>query len=282
MDNEREGEGFVTAITLMYAQEPLSYLGGGSQSTGTGGASGSKDKGLRELLEEQHIGERTHTHTHTHTHTRYSLRRKHIKKFMHLHCIACAHACIHTHTHTHTHTHILTDLTHGWWSVTRPETIDRLLRTLCTRGVREKYLTKHLQKNKDLITTVLNPSFLESFKTLFRDHMTSLEKPRPVNDDQSKPTDSGEEKKSVEPETCAEGVKMDTNEERSVEQVKPEMGTNDVEVTNQNGAEQSCDMNNPTFPGYCVMALLTVVEYLEGMQQRLLTAQLHNEVGGAC
>lgn len=90
MDNESEAEGSVAAITLMYAQQPLSFLEGSVQQVD--GDNESKEKNLRELLEEQDIGNntsrvisassfsthfdtpnQTSSHTCTHTHTQISL-----------------------------------------------------------------------------------------------------------------------------------------------------------------------------------------------------------------
>lgn len=52
MDNEAEGERFVTSITLMYAQQPLPFMGTNVHEAKVA----TKEKGLRELLEEQHVG----------------------------------------------------------------------------------------------------------------------------------------------------------------------------------------------------------------------------------
>ncbi len=52
MENEAEGEEFVTPITLMYAQQPLPFMGGTSRVE----ESKEEEKDLRDLLEEQDIG----------------------------------------------------------------------------------------------------------------------------------------------------------------------------------------------------------------------------------
>ena len=52
MDNESEAESSLAPITLMYAQQTLSFLEGRREER-----EGSKEKNLRELLEEQDIGE---------------------------------------------------------------------------------------------------------------------------------------------------------------------------------------------------------------------------------
>ena len=110
MDNESEGESSLAPITLMYAQQTLPFFEGMREDSEE-----SKEKNLRELLEEQDIGEQRPsqcqidsifcntqlistyppTHTHTHTHTR-------------------ARTHTHTHMHTHTHTHTHTHRSHPW------------------------------------------------------------------------------------------------------------------------------------------------------------------------
>ncbi len=54
MNNEGEGEGCVMPITLMYAQQPLAFAGTTGEVKAT---NEEKEKDMRELLEEQDIGE---------------------------------------------------------------------------------------------------------------------------------------------------------------------------------------------------------------------------------
>lgn len=152
--------------------------------------------------------------------------------------------------------------------------MDRLLRTLCTRGVREKFLSKHLQKNKDIINTILNPDLLSSFGTTIQDQFKSTT-------DESFVEHSSTTNKETRQEPSTEEVNMDTDVKTDSNGVKSEMKECGGSVV-VNGGSTSQDVNDPTFPAYCLEALLVVVEYLEGMQSRLITAQLHNEVCVLC
>ncbi len=206
-------------------------------------------------------------------------------------------------SHPPPHTH--TELTHGWWGITRPDTVDRLLRTLCTRGVREKFLSKHLQKNKDNINAILNPKLLSSFETSVRDHFriksiteSAGESSSLLCEETQQESSTEEVKMETDEITDSVGVMMETDESTDSVGVKSKIeasrstnGTNSVVVeskiganrsTNKNGEMLSHDTNDPQFPAYCLEVLLSVVEYLEGMQSRLITAQLHNEVHVRC
>lgn len=78
-----------------------------------------------------------------------------------------------------------------------------------------------------------------------------------------KKTQQEQEIVKMETETDSNGVQSEMKEHGSLV---------------ENGVSQAQDVNDPTFPAYCLEALLGVVEYLEGMRSRLITAQLHNEV----
>lgn len=141
--------------------------------------------------------------------------------------------------------------------------MDRLLRSLCTRGVREKCLSKALQKNKDNINSVLNPNILSSFETSFRDHLTQST------------AGKGSTNHTEEPSTEQESSSVEVKTETVSLEVKS--GTEAGPSTNQNGVEL-CDGGDHPFPDYCLRTLLSVAKYLDDMQGRLITANLHNEV----
>ncbi len=146
--------------------------------------------------------------------------------------------------------------------------MDRLLRTLCTRGVREKFLSKHLQKNKDIINSFLNPDLLSSFEATIQEQFKSTKEP--VAEPPSTSEEDNHQEASVEETNMETDDKTDSNE--VISEVK------ECKSIVENGESLSQDVNDPTFPAYSLEALLNVLEYLEGMQSRLIIAQLHNEV----
>lgn len=227
-----------------------------------------------------------------------------------------------------------TELTHGWWSITNPGHIDRLLRTLCIRGFREKGLYKALQKNKDLITSSINPTNLNdcesSFKELLVAHKNNKLLPSITSSSSSSSSSSNS---SSDDESSGEGVKSEESEEAEEETngdkvvgsdrgegVKSEskattgelMDTTPADVEEKSSAavpsnqqrttdassdggnkstlavaaKQQCEIPasgiyDPTYPGMTLHVAFKVMEYLEALQQRLITASLAVEVGVA-
>lgn len=53
------------------------------------------------------------------------------------------------------------DHTHGWWYISEPLLLEKLLRGLCLRGYREKALHKIIHKSKDQVLTSLNPTIMQ-------------------------------------------------------------------------------------------------------------------------
>ena len=169
--------------------------------------------------------------------------------------------------------------------------------------MREKFLSKHLQKNKDNINTILNPKLLSSFEASVRDHFRIKSITQSAGESSSLPSEETQQESSTEEVkmetdevTDSVGVMTETNESADSVGIKSKIeasrSTNDTDSVvieskigastcrsaNENGEMLSHDMNDPQYPAYCLEALLCVVECLEGMQSRLITAQLHNEV----
>ena len=144
-------------------------------------------------------------------------------------------------------------------------------------------------------------SFESSFKQLLK---SSVDKARNeleclAKDVAMETIEPGIEEVSMDVSPSGRGVKVDSG----IERVKSESASTSntitntssssagastsnsrIQPTNEVQAEPSCDfiepgVSDPTFPRFCLEALVMVVEYLEGMQSRLFTAQLHNEVG---
>lgn len=242
-----------------------------------------------------------------------------------------------------------TELTHGWWSITNPGLIDRLLRTLCIRGFREKGLYKALQKNKDLITGSINPTNLNDCERLFKEllfaHKNNKLLPSVTSSSSSSSSSSNS---SSDDESSGEGVKSEESEEAEEETngdkidisdrgegvkseikattgelmdtmpadgdkklneavTKPSNSSSDEEkpstsapsnqqrTTDTSGgsdsttgvtAKQVCEVPasgiyDPTYPSMTLHVAFKVMEYLEALQQRLITASLAVEVGVA-
>lgn len=241
-----------------------------------------------------------------------------------------------------------TDLTHGWWSITSPDQIDRLLRTLCIRGFREKGLYKALQKNKDFITSSIDPTNLNecegSFKELLVAHKNNKLLPSVTSSSSSSSSSSNsssddessgegvksEESEEPEEETSnkmdtsggEEGVKLktkasagesmdtkatsddeklkekgttsssssssstSTDEEKSSvvapsnHQRTTEAADGDTTVATVQGCEiPASGVYDPTYPSMTLHVAVKVMEFLEGLQERLITASLAVEVG---
>ena len=66
------------------------------------------------------------------------------------------------------------DLTHGWWSISDTPSIDKLLRSFCLRGYREKSLFKALQKSKETFPRIFDPSNLKDCEVAFNSLLNQL------------------------------------------------------------------------------------------------------------
>lgn len=251
----------------------------------------------------------------------------------------------------------MAELTHGWWSITSTEYVDRLLRTLCIRGFREKGLYKALQKNKEIIAGSVNPASLkeceDSFKELLVAHQnnkllpsitssnssSSSSSSSDSDDDSSgegvKSEESDEEDNNNDDKMDAserdDGVKIKNNSDASTgEHVDATSADNNDQNTKEKvttssssssssaalseqdnpsavgrtnhqqrtPAKQSSDqvtvapptsatpttqipasgIYDPTYPNMTLHVAVKVMEYIEAMQQRLITASLSVEV----
>ena len=214
--------------------------------------------------------------------------------------------------------------------------MDKLLRTLCLRGFREKGLYKALQKNKEIIAGAVSPANLSQCEQLFKELLDAHENDKLLpsvtssnssssssSDSDSSDESSGDgvksdesEEEEVKMETAdgVEGVKdksegdrdesMDTaldqrSKEDTMAQSPPpseEEGKSSVvapsadqraEPTNQDTAAASqkssivpsSGVYDPTYPSMTLHFAVKVMEYIEAMQLRLITASLAVEVG---
>jgi hypothetical protein len=226
--------------------------------------------------------------------------------------------------------------------------VDKLLRTLCIRGFREKSLYKALQKNKETIATSIDPVNLNecerSFKELLDAHRNNKLLPSVTSSNSSSSSSSDSDS---DDDSSGEGVKSDSSEDEEVNVessdkeggggVKDENDTGelmDTATTNeqkdpgtssegkmsqqQEGGEgrEKCDelgvpsnhqrtgveevegggeggavmvkhqcsevpssgVYDPTYPSMTMYVAVKVMDYLEAMQQRLITASLAVEV----
>lgn len=48
--------------------------------------------------------------------------------------------------------HVFAEMLHGWWRVSDIENLDRLVKTLNSRGIRERILQKQIQKHMEPMT----------------------------------------------------------------------------------------------------------------------------------
>ena len=65
-------------------------------------------------------------------------------------------------------------MTHGWWSISDTPSIDKLLRSFCLRGYREKSLFKALQKSKETFPRIFDPSNLKDCEVAFHSLLSHL------------------------------------------------------------------------------------------------------------
>ncbi len=156
------------------------------------------------------------------------------------------------------------------------------------RGYREKGLYKALQKNKELIAQTLNPAPLTeceaSFSRLVAMVTASMEA--------EGTREGGDEERSSDEET----LESDETLVAEVEEMETESGQpgssqtlRSTNETRQSGHVTSSaaevvalgevGVYDPMFPQLVFEAAMQVLEYLEGMQDRLATARLHVEVG---
>ena len=261
--------------------------------------------------------------------------------------------CSTTCTHIHEIRLILfAELTHGWWSITNIGHVDKLLRTLCIRGFREKSLYKALQKNKETIANSIDPVNLNecerSFKELLDAHRNNKLLPSVTSSNSSSSSSSDSDS---DDDSSGEGAKSDSSEDEEVnvessdkegrggEGVKDESdagevmdtaatneqkvpGTSSEGKTSQEeggGGEEKSDklgvpsshqrteveegegegerresgaitkrqcssevpssgVYDPTYPSMTLYVAVKVMDYLEAVQQRLITASLAVEV----
>ena len=232
------------------------------------------------------------------------------------------------------------ELTHGWWSITEISHVDKLLRTLCIRGFREKSLYKALQKNKETIANSISPVNMNEcekrFKELLDAHRNNKLLPSVTSSNSSSSSSSDSDS---DDDSSGEGVKSDSSEDEEVnvessdkeERVKDEtdadevmdtaasdqkiagmssegktsqeegkegeksgksMPSNDQRSETEHGGGESgggvvkrqCSevppsgVYDPTYPSMTLYMAMKVMEYLEAMQQRLVTASLAVEV----
>lgn len=225
--------------------------------------------------------------------------------------------------------------------------MDKLLRTLCIRGFREKSLYKALQKNKETIANSINPINLNecerSFKELLDAHRNNKLLPSVTSSNSSSSSSSDSDS---DDDSSGEGVKSDSSEDEevNVESSDKEGGggvkdesdagemmdtaaTNEQKIpgssserkTPQEGEREKSDelgvpsnhqrtgveegegegeggesgavakrqcsnevpssgVYDPTYPSMTLYVAVKVMDYLEAMQQRLITASLAVEV----
>ncbi len=225
--------------------------------------------------------------------------------------------------------------------------MDKLLRTLCIRGFREKSLYKALQKNKETISTSIDPVNLNecerSFKELLDAHRNNKLLPSVTSSNSSSSSSSDSDSDN---DSSGEGVKSDSSEDEGVNVessdkeggggVKDESDTGELmdtattneqrvpgtssegKMSQQEGGEgsekrdelgvpsnhqrtvveevegggeggavmvkrqcsevPSSGVYDPTYPSMTMYVAVKVMDYLEAMQQRLITASLAIEV----
>lgn len=229
--------------------------------------------------------------------------------------------------------------------------MDKLLRTLCIRGFREKSLYKALQKNKEAIANSIDPVNLNecerSFKELLDAHRNNKLLPSVTSSNSSSSSSSDSDS---DDDSSGEGVKSDSSEDEEVNvessdkeggagggkdesdagEVMDTAATNEPKVpgtssegkTSQEGGggggggEKSDELGvpsshqrtgveegegereesgavtkhqcssevpssgvyDPTYPSMTLYVAVKVMDYLEAMQQRLITASLAVEV----
>lgn len=213
--------------------------------------------------------------------------------------------------------------------------MDKLLRTLCIRGFREKGLYKALQKNKETIASSLDPANLNEcasrFKELLDAHRNNKLLPSVTSSSSSSSSSSDSDSDN---DSSGEGVKSDDSENEEVnmessdkgERVKDETDTGEAmdipnsepkptetssevkpseegercpgsalpnrqrtEVEGEGNAlmKRQCSevpaagVYDPTYPSMTLYVAVKVMEYLEAMQQRLITANLAAEVSAS-
>lgn len=212
------------------------------------------------------------------------------------------------------------DLTHGWWSVTSLDYVDRFLRTLCIRGYREKGLYKALQKHKDVISKAMRPRYLHECSKLFKNLLESMkigessssnssgdkrEIEKAVNGDEEVKMDVPSDEGVKEDETDADGLRMDIPSEQEQaslsdkedvetekEEQKPSPDRNPEKqpppehLPTKGSTVQSTSrpipesgVYDPQFLEYSLQVEIQALEYLEGIQERLVNATLNKEVG---
>ena len=140
-------------------------------------------------------------------------------------------------------THFPPDLTHGWWSITNLSSIEKLLRSFCLRGYREKTLFKALQKNKETISRIFDSSYLqecsESFNALISQLNSELKSNEIVTEDSSEKMEVDEMKEEVEKKKNVDGD--GANEEGKV---KDEVQQKDMELAGGNSHSTSSGNQN--------------------------------------
>ena len=132
------------------------------------------------------------------------------------------------------------ELTHGWWNITSTGVIDRLLRTLCIRGFREKGLYKALQKNKEFIASSVNPANLNECERLFKEllvaHQNNKVLPSITSSNSSSSSSSDSDS---DDDSSGEGVK---SEESGEDEVKMETSDKDEGGRDETSASESMDI----------------------------------------
>ena len=104
----------------------------------------------------------------------------------------------------------ISELTHGWWSISDVPSIEKLVRSFCLRGFREKTLFKSIQKTKDTFSRIFDPSNLRDCGGEFQDLLSSLSiDSRSVTGEEARKMSGEESESEANPRSEVAGDKME-------------------------------------------------------------------------